>query len=358
MAAAKEKGRPIAILRAPILRAPILRALCLALSTAAASSSLAAEMFEGKTITILSAGTPGGGYDAYARLLARHLGRHLPGTPSVVVRNMPGAGGLALANRLYNIEPKDGTAIGIFQDSIAFAPLLGHAKLEFEPVRFGWLGSLDKFVPIVLAWHTKPFLSFDDIKKRPMSVGASGVGSSSWINPTFLNAFVGTKFNVVSGYPGSAQITLAIERGELDGYSAWCWKCLKAQKPDWYAGRKVRILLQLDFDGDAELSGMGVPTLTQVLETDVQRQLASIVFGGLPMSRPFAAPPGLPPDRLAALRAGVKAAATDAAMVDDGRKTGNDVTYVSPDEITAAMDRAYSTRPELVQQLRDALVGK
>jgi tripartite-type tricarboxylate transporter receptor subunit TctC len=335
MAAAKEKGRPIAILRAPILRAPILRALCLALSTAAASSSLAAEMFEGKTITILSAGTPGGGYDAYARLLARHLGRHLPGTPSVVVRNMPGAGGLALANRLYNIEPKDGTAIGIFQDSIAFAPLLGHAKLEFEPVRFGWLGSLDKFVPIVLAWHTKPFLSFDDIKKRPMSVGASGVGSSSWINPTFLNAFVGTKFNVVSGYPGSAQITLAIERGELDGYSAWCWKCLKAQKPDWYAGRKVRILLQLDFDGDA-----------------------SIVFGGLPMSRPFAAPPGLPPDRLAALRAGVKAAATDAAMVDDGRKTGNDVTYVSPDEITAAMDRAYSTRPELVQQLRDALVGK
>jgi tripartite-type tricarboxylate transporter receptor subunit TctC len=335
-------------------------ALCLAIPLVfvVASGSLAAELFEGKTITILSAGTPGGGYDAYARLLARHLGRYLPGTPAVVVRNNPGAGGLTLANRLYNIEPKDGTAIGIFQDSIAFAPLLSNARLEFDPVKFSWLGSLDKFVPILLAWHTKPFFSFEDTRKRPMSIGASGVGSNSFINPTFFNAFVGTKFNVVNGYPGSAQITLAIERGEVDGYSAWCWKCLKAQKPDWYAGRKARILLQLDFDGDAELTGMGVPTLTHVLETDTQRQLASVVFGGLPMSRPFAAPPGVSPEVLAALRLGFKAAASDPAMVEDGRRTGNDVAYISPDEINAAMAKAYSTKPELLKQLQDALIGK
>src|SRR5262245_13831766 len=127
-------------------------ALCLALPLVlvAASGSLAAELFEGKTITILSSGTPGGGYDAYARLLARHLGKHLPGSPAVVVRNNPGAGGLTLANRLYNVEPRDGTAIGTFQDSIAFAPLLGNARLEFDPVKFSWLGSLDKFVPILL----------------------------------------------------------------------------------------------------------------------------------------------------------------------------------------------------------------
>ena len=338
----------------------ILGALWLALLTISVpvSNCLAAELFEGKTVTILSAGTPGGGYDAYARLLARHLGRHLPGMPAVVVRNVPGAGGLTLANRLYNIEPKDGTTIGIFQDSNAFAPLLSNSKLEFDPLKFGWLASLDKFVPIVLAWHTKPFFSFDDVRKKEMSVGGSGIGSSSWINPIFLNAFVGTKFKVVNGYPGSAEITLAIERGELDGYSAWCWKCLKAQKPDWYAGRKARILLQLDFEGDTELNGIGVPTLSQVLETDTQRQLASIVFGGLPMSRPFAAPPGLPPEQLAALRAGVKAAANDAAMLADGRNTGNEVTYISPEEISVAMDKAYSTRPELVKELQDALVAK
>src|SRR4051812_44825744 len=320
-----------------------------------ASKGVAAEMFEGKTVTIMSAGTPGGGYDAYARLLARHLGRHLPGTPLVVVKNVPGAGGLSLANRLYNIEPKDGTAIGIFQDSNAFVPLLSSAKFEFDPLKFGWLASLDKFVPIVLAWHTKPFFSFEDVRNKEMSVGGSGIGSSSWVNPTFLNAFAGTKFKVVNGYPGSAEITLAIERGELDGYSAWCWKCLKAQKPDWYAGKKAPILLQLDFDGDAELLGMGVPTLSQVLETDTQRQLASIVFGGLPMSRPFAAPPGLPPERLAALRAGVKAAAADEAMLADGQKTGNEVTYISPQQINAAIDKAYATKPELVKQLQDAL---
>jgi tripartite-type tricarboxylate transporter receptor subunit TctC len=327
----------------------------LALLAVSASHGLAAEMFEGKTITISAAGTPGGGYDAYARLLARHLGKHLPGTPAVVVRNVPGAGGLTLANRLYNVEPKDGTAIGIFQDSNAFAPLLSSAKFEFDPLKFGWLASLDKFVPIVLAWHTKPFFSFEDVRNKEMSVGGSGIGSSSWVNPTFLNAFAGTKFKVVNGYPGSAEITPAIERGELDGYSAWCWKCLKAQKPDWYAGKKARILLQLDFDGDAELLSMGVPTLSQVLETDTQRQLASIVFGGLPMSRPFAAPPGLPPERLAALRAGVKAAASDEAMLADGQKTGNEVTYISPQQITAAIDKAYATKPELVKQLQDAL---
>src|SRR4051812_2572454 len=323
-----------------------------------ASKGVAAEMFEGKTVTIMSAGTPGGGYDAYARLLARHLGRHLPGTPLVVVKNVPGAGGLSLANRLYNIEPKDGTAIGIFQDSNAFVPLLSSAKFEFDPLKFSWLASLDKFVPIVLSWHTKPFFSFDDLKKKEMSVGGSGVGSSSWVNPTFLNAFAGTKFKVVNGYPGSAEITLAIERGELDGYSAWCWKCLKSQKPDWYTGRKARILLQLDFEGDSELNGIGVPTLSQVLETDKQRQLASIVFGGLPMSRPFAAPPGLPPEILAVLRAGVKAAANDPAMVADGANTGIDVAYISPDQISAAMNKAYATPPALVKELQDALNGK
>jgi tripartite-type tricarboxylate transporter receptor subunit TctC len=333
-------------------------AFCLALPFMVALGGPAAGLFEGKTITILSAGPPGGGYDTYARLLARHLGKHLPGTPTVVVRNNPGAGGLTLVNRLYNIEPKDGTTIGIFQDSNAFAPLLSNVKLEFDPLKFSWLGSLDKFVPILLAWHTKPFYSFDDAKARQMSIGATGVGSNSFINPTFLNAFVGTKFNVVNGYPGAAQITLAIERGELDGYSAWCWKCLKSQKPDWYAGRKARILLQLAFDGDAELTSMGVPTLTQVLETETQRQLASVVFGGLPMSRPFAAPPGVSSEVLAALRRGFKAAATDPAMVEEGGKTGNDVTYIAPDEINGAMNKAYSTRPELIKQLQDALTGR
>jgi tripartite-type tricarboxylate transporter receptor subunit TctC len=341
-------------------RQSVVKRLCLAFVVLAVSgsSSVAAGMFEGKTITILTAGTPGGGYDSYARLLARHLGSHLPGTPAVIVKNVPGAGGLALASRLYNTEPKDGTTIGIFQDSIAFAPLLSRSKIQFDPTKFEWLGSLDKFVPIVLAWHTMPFRSFDDVMKTKMSVGASGTGSTSWVYPTFLNAFVGTKFAVVPGYPGSAEITLAIERGELDGYSAWCWKCLKTQKPEWYRDKKARILLQLDFEGDAELTGMGVPTLKQVLKTDLQKQLGAIVFGGLALSRPFTAPPGVPADRLAALRAGVQAAAEDPAMLADAKKTGAEVIYVSPTKIADVLHDAYSTSPELVKQLQAALLPK
>src|SRR5262249_56026820 len=138
------------------------------------------------------------------------------GRPRGGARTSGGAAGLAPATRLYNIEPKDGTTVGIFQDSIAFAPLLSNVKLEFDPLKFNWLGSLDKFVPIVLVWHTKPFFSFEDTKKNPMSIGASGVGSNSFINPTFLNAFVGTKFSVVNGYPGSADITLPITPDHTD----------------------------------------------------------------------------------------------------------------------------------------------
>lgn len=320
-----------------------------------ASAAPAAEMFEGRTITILVSGSPGGGYDAFGRLLARHLGRHLPGMPSVVVKNVPGAGGLALANRLYNVEPKDGTSIGIFQDSVAFAPLLSSAKFEFDPTRFGWLGSLDKFVPIVLAWHSTPFHVYDDIRHRPMAVGASGVGSTSWSYPKFQNAFLGTRFNVIPGFPGSAEMTLAIERGELDGYSAWCWACAKAQKPEWVSGKKIRVLLQLSFEGDAELGALGVPTLADVLRTETQRQLGAIVFGGVAMSRPFMTPPGLPVDRLAALRAGLRAAAADPAMLADGLKTGNPVSYVAPEQIASVMQRAYATKPELLQQLQQAL---
>ena len=322
---------------------------------ASALPSPGAEMFEGRTVTILSSGTPGGGYDAFGRMLARHLGRHLPGSPAVVVKNVPGAGGLALANRLYNTEPKDGTSIGIFQDAVAFTPLLSSAKFEYDPTKFGWLGSLDQFVPIVLAWHTTSFRSYDDLKVRPMAVGASGTGSQSWTYPKFQNAFVGTKFNVINGFPGSAEIMLAVERGELDGVSSWCWTCLKSQKPEWLSGKKVRLLLQLAFDGDRELDAQGVPTLKEILKTETQRQLGAIVFGGSALSRAFMTPPGLPAERLAALRAGVEAAAADPAMLADGHKTGNPVTYVSPEHIAEVMQRAYSTKPELLQQLRQAL---
>jgi tripartite-type tricarboxylate transporter receptor subunit TctC len=351
-----DKGRALATHcgRARALACALVSSL-LCLSAAPAAGT---ELFEGRTITILAAGSAGGGYDSYARLLSRHLGRHLPGSPQTVVKMVPGAGGITLANRMFHSEPRDGTSIGIFPGSNAFMPLLSAGKFEYDPTKFGWLASLDKFVPIVLAWHTTPFHSYDDAKTRPMAIGASGFGSQSWGYPKFQNAFLGTKFNVISGFPGSAEITLAIERGELDGYSAWCWTCAKAQKPDWVSGKKIRVLLQLSFEGDPELDAMGVPTLEHVLKTDIQRQLAAVMFGSVLMSRPFMAPPDVPADRLNALRAGIRAAAADPAMQAEGRKLGIDVMYVSPEQIASVMERAYSTKPELLQQLQQALSNR
>jgi tripartite-type tricarboxylate transporter receptor subunit TctC len=311
-----------------------------------------AEIFSGKTVTIFAAGTTGGGYDSYARLLARHIGKHLPGNPTVMVRDMPGGGGLNLANYLANVAPRDGTEFGIVQDSVPFVPLLSNAKARFDPKKLGWLGSLNQFVPIVLAWHTTSFHSFDDLKKTPMTVGATGAGSSSSGYPKALNGLFGTKLKVVDGYPGSAQVTLAIERGELEGYASWCWTCLKRQKPDWYKKNLVRVLLQLSLKGNAELTARGVPTVLDIAKTDAQKKLLPLIFGGTLMARPFVAPPNVAPERLAILRRAFKAAANDSNLLQDAKRAGNQVIYVSPDDMLQIIDRAYETDPALVKRAR------
>jgi Tripartite tricarboxylate transporter family receptor len=217
------------------------------------------ETLAGKTVTIYVPVAPGGGYDTYARLVARHIRKHLPGDPTVIVKNMPGAGGIILANYISAVAAKDGTEFAILQDANLFEQLTTTQQLPYDARTFGYLGALEKFVPIVLAWHTTRFNTFEDTKKEAMSVGSDGPGSSTDYFPRVLNAFFGTKFRIVRGYKGSADITLAIERGELDGLCSWCYDCMKAQKPNWVAENSARILLQLALEGDPELDAKGVP---------------------------------------------------------------------------------------------------
>ena len=201
--------------------------------------------FQGKTVSIYVSGTAGGGYDFFARLLARHLGKYLPGHPSVVVRNMPGAGGVVLANYLQTRAARDGIEIGALEHGTAFTTLLTATRVEFDPTKLGWLGSMEQFTPIVAVWHTVPIHSADDLLSTPMNVGTSGAGSTTSGYPHSLNAILGTKMKVIGGYPGSAEINLAVERGELDGVASWCWTCAKGQKPHWVAENKLRVVLQL-----------------------------------------------------------------------------------------------------------------
>ncbi len=258
--------------------------------------------YKNRTITIFSAGTAGGGYDFYARLLARHLSRHLPGNPNVVVKNMPGAGGVVLANHLQSRAARDGTEFAALEHGTAFTPLLTRARVDFDPAKLGWLGSMEQFTPIAAVWHTVPIHSADDLMTTPMNVGTSGAGSTTSGYPHSLNAILGTRMKVIGGYPGSAEINLAIERGELDGVASWCWTCLKGQKPHWVAEKKLRVVMQLAPVGDPELTAMNIPTVFERAKTEEQRAMLNIVFGSVAMSRPFVAPPDLPPERLALLR--------------------------------------------------------
>jgi tripartite-type tricarboxylate transporter receptor subunit TctC len=230
--------------------------LAAAVVLASARPAAAAEFFAGKTVIIHVPVAPGGGYDIYARLVARHIRKHLPGQPTVIVKNMPGAGGIILAGHLFTTAPKDGTEFAVLQDANLFQQLTTNQQLPYDARRFGYLGALEKFVPMVLAWHTTQFRTFDDTKLQSMSVGSDGPGSSTDYFPRVLNAYFGTKFKVVRGYKGSADITLAIERGELDGLCSWCYDCMKAQKPDWIANNRARVLLQLALEGDPELAAL------------------------------------------------------------------------------------------------------
>jgi len=334
--------------------------VALAIGAAAVESASAQDgwSYKDRTITIYSAGTAGGGYDFYARLLARHLGRHLPGNPSVVVKNMPGAGGLVLANYLQSRALRDGTEFAALEHGTAFTPLLTHARVDFDPATFGWLGSMEQFTPIAAVWHTMPIHSADDLLVTPMNVGGSGPGSTTSGYPNSLNAILGTKMKVISGYPGSAEINLAIERGELDGVASWCWTCLKGQKPHWVAEKKLRVVMQLAPVGDPELTKMNIPTVFERAKTDEQRQMLNIVFGSVALSRPFVAPPDLPAGRLALLRKGFEAAVKDPALIADATSKGFVVEFISPEFIEGIIRNAFAANPTLIEKVRAAYSGK
>ena len=335
-------------------RAVAILALCASVFVAPARAE--EPSLANKTVSIFVATSAGGGYDSYARLLARHIAPHLPGNPRIIVKNMPGP--FALANYLAHIAPKDGTEFGILEYGTAFAALLTGTRTEFDATKLGWLGSLDQFTPIVVAWHTSGFAKAADLFQRSMKVGGSGPGSSTSGYPYSLNAILGTKFAVINGYPGSAEMTLAMERGEIDGIASWCWTCMKTQKPQWLRDHTALVLLQLSVTPDAELAAGGIPTVMDLAQREEQRQLLRIVFAGVAMARPFAAPPGLAPERLAMLRAAFAATARDPELLAEAAKSGDTIHYVAPEEIAALLEASYATDPQLVSKLQSAFLGK
>jgi tripartite-type tricarboxylate transporter receptor subunit TctC len=323
--------------------------LTFALATTARANDVA-EFYRNRSVTLFIGYSVGGGYDAYGRVLARHLGKHIPGHPSVVAQNMPGAGSLRCANFLYNVAPQDGTAIGHFSRGLAMEPLIGTSPTQFDARRFTWLGNGTDEVSIFVTWYASPVKTWHDALTIPFTVAGEGSGSDPDIFSAVLKNAFGARLRLVSGYPGSAEVALAIERGEVDGRVGWSWSSLKLLKPDWVAQRRINIIAQLTLQKSTELDH--VPLVLDFADTDRKRQILRLVLSRQSMARPFAAPPGLAEDRKQALRDAFDATMRDSEFLAEARQRGLEVNPVRGADIDKLVDELYRTPPDIVAEVR------
>ena len=315
-------------------------------SFAAAQSP--AEFYKGRNVELYVGYSVGGGYDLYARLLAKYMGRHLPGNPVIVPKNMTGAGSLRLANWLYNVAPKDGTVFGIIGRGTPFDPILGGEKAQFDGPKFTWVGSANNEVSVCVAWHTTGITKFEDLLTRELVVGGTSSSADTDQFPKIVNGVLGTRFKIISGYPGGNDVGLAMERGEVQGRCGWSWSSVKSTHQKWYDEKKFSILMQLALDKHPDLPN--VPLIVDLAKNDEQRQILKLIFARQVMGRPFLAPPGIPPARVEALRKAFMDTMNDKEFLADAEKAKMEITPVPGAEIEKLVKDIYATPKEVAQK--------
>jgi len=339
-----------------ILRAAASATIVLSVAVAAQAQN-AGDFYKGKNVELYIGYSVGGGYDLYARVLARHIGRHIPGNPTIVVKNMEGAGSLRLANWLYRIAPKDGSVFGTIGRGTGFDPLLGQQGAQFDGTKFTWIGSGNHEVSVCVAFEGRAGITrFDDLRTKEMTVGGTGASADTDQFPKVVNGVLGTKMKVVSGYPGGNDIVLAMERGELQGRCGWSWSSVKATHGSWIAEKKLNVLVQLSLQKHPDLPD--VPLVVDLAKTDEDRQILKLIFARQVMGRPFLAPPGIPPDRAEALRKAFMDTMTDPAFVADTEKSQLEVNPVAGDDLQKLVAEIYHTPPEVAKRAAQLLVAK
>jgi tripartite-type tricarboxylate transporter receptor subunit TctC len=326
-------------------------ALAATLATQSARSAGVEDFYKGKTISLLIGYSVGGGYDAYARLLARHFGKHLPGNPNVVPQNMSGAGSLKAANYLYSVAPKDGSVIGTFSRSQGIAPLLD--KAEFDSTKFTWLGSVTDEVSLCVTRHDAPVKTFSELLVTPATFGSEGAGSDPNIFALLYRNVFGAKIKIVTGYPGTNEIQLATERGEVDGLCGLSWSTLKGRYPHWLTDRKANILVQAGIKKQPELPD--VPSASELAKQPDQRQILNLMLIGQAMARPFAAPPGIPADRKAALIAAFEGTTKDPDFLAEAERLNLEVNPVGADKLDALLAEAYAMPKDVIAKAAKAM---
>jgi tripartite-type tricarboxylate transporter receptor subunit TctC len=309
--------------------------------------------YKGKQVTMAIGTGVGGSHDQYGRLIARYMGKYIPGQPNLVPKNYPGAGGMALANIYWAQGPKDGSSFGVINRAIMFEPLFNakNAKGQFDPRKFSWIGATDTVISVAVAWHTSPVRTWQDLRDKELIVGAVGAASGTTKEAYVMNNLLGFQYKVIMGYPGGSDVDLAMERGEINGRANLAYGGLKNRNLDEVKAGKLIILYQMGLQRHPEMPD--VPLVLDFARNDEERQLLALNFLPSEVGYPFLAPPEVPADRVAALRTAFKQTTEDKELRADAAKQRLDINYISGERIEELMQQAYSASPEIVARILD-----
>jgi tripartite-type tricarboxylate transporter receptor subunit TctC len=330
----------------------LLSAFYVILAVPAGAQDDVAAFYRGKQLRMIVGSAVGGGYDLFARIVARHIVHHIPGSPGIIVQNQPAAGGVVMTNQLHGQGPKDGTVIGVPINGLPTAPLL-QSGTQFDPERLIWLGSTNREAYVAFVWHTVPVTRIAELTSKEVVVGATTPGTTMVDFPLLANDVLGFKFKVVRGYQGTPQINLAIERGEVEGMGGLGWASVKAQTPHWISERKIKVLAQYGLKRHSELAD--VPTMLELAKSDADRQAMTMLFARTEYGRPYFLPPDVPVERVAALRRAFDATMKDPAFVAEAAKLQFDVDPLTGEQVQALVVQLAATPREVVARVRAAL---
>jgi tripartite-type tricarboxylate transporter receptor subunit TctC len=335
-------------------RLPGLCAIVLALSLPSLASAQSVEDFyKGRQINLIIGGGAGGGYDVYFRTLARHMGKHIPGNPSFIAKNQPAAGGLAAASAIYTTAEKDGGTIGAFANNVTMDPLFGAVGARYDPLKLNWLGSIGKQQSVCATWHESPIKRIEQAQEREVIVGAAGATSNTALMPKVLNALLDTKFRVIAGYDPAAGLTLSIERREVEGICGLSWSTMKASRPHWIKDKLLNVIVQLALQKLPEL--VDTPAALDIVKDPHKKRVLTLILLRQETGRPVAAPPGVPEDRLAALRRAFDATMKDPAFIAEAEKLQLEIEPMTGAEIHTMLAEAFATPKNIVAEAGELL---
>ena len=330
-----------------------LRFLVLAGLSIFAFPAAAQDFYAGKTITVLVGSAPGGSYDLYARIVARHIGRHIPGNPTFIVQNMPGANSQIMAGHLYSVAPKDGTTLGAPLNTVPLNQLVNPQSTKFNAADFNWIGAASSPANVLVTWHTSGVRTLDDARQKETLIGATSAGTMQEIYPVLAKNLFGAKFKVVTGYKASTEVNVAMERGEVAGRGANTYLAYRFQNPDWVRDKKINFIFQMTETRDALMPD--VPTLLEYAKTDEQRKVVTVLVTTETIGRPLFAPPGVPVDRVAMLRKALMAVVKDPEFLAEAEKAKLEISPVSGEKLQEIVRELIATPADIVEKYKAAV---